>query len=248
MSDTHTKNNENYEYCTVTFTDMNCDTIVSRLIRLLSREIRKHHLDYGSVRYIYREVKKRCHLTTPRKPKRLVKLYTQEEIDRFFSVIENPVHKLIMELAIGSGLRVSELVSIEAKNINFTNNTIQIIGKGNKERLVLISNRLKEKIQLYLSNRTNRYLFESSRHSKFGTRRIQALFTEYKNLAKIEKNGNIHQFRHQYFSKLCDAGISREHRALLAGHESTLTQDIYSHASLGSVSRDILEKLEVLGL
>ena len=237
-----------HDLCTIRIANPHSDQVVSRLIKFLIREVRRHNLDHGSLRYVYREVKRRADLVTPRKTKTLVQLYTQDEIDRFFSVIKDPVHKLMYEVLIGSGLRVSELASIEISNINFQAKTILVLGKGRKQRLVLLSHRLCDQLKIYLSNRCQRYLFESVRKTKFGTRRIQGLFTEYKQLANISKKGNVHQLRHQYFSKLCDAGISREHRALLAGHSNTKTQDIYSHASLGAVSSEILNKLEELGL
>jgi site-specific recombinase XerD len=234
--------------CTIRFTEVNNVNAVRRLIRLIAKEVRRNRLDYGTLRYIYREVRRNCDLVVPRQPKKLVELYTQNEIYRFFSVIEDPVHKLIFEVLLGTGARVSELVSIEVSKINFQANTIHIVGKGRKERLILFSRRLGDQLKIYLANRPNRYLFTSSRHDKFGTRRIQQMFSEYKRLAKIDKPGNVHQLRHQYFSRICDAGISREHRMLLGGHSQSKTQDLYSKASLGAVSPQLLKTLEELGL
>jgi site-specific recombinase XerD len=236
------------DLCNITNSNPHSAIIASRLIKFLVREVRRHNLNYGTLRYIYRETKIRADLVTPRKQKKIIQLYTQDEIDCLFSVIKDPVHKLMFEILIGTGLRVAEMVSIEITNINFQANTIKVLGKGRKERLVLISNRLKDKIQIYLSNRNQRYLFVSVRKTKFGTRRIQNLFSTFKQIAGITKKGNVHQLRSQYFSKLCDKGISPEHRALLAGHDSVETQRHYVKASLGSVSTEILKKLDELGL
>lgn len=248
MRESNVENSISHDLCNVTYSNPHSAIIASRLIKFLVREVRRHNLNYGTLRYIYRETKLRADLVKARTPKKIVQLYTQDEIDRFFSVIEDAEKKLMFEVLIGTGLRVSEMVSIEIANINFQANTIKVLGKGQKERLVLISNRLKEKIQIYLSNRNQRYLFVSVRKTKFGTRRIQNLFSTFKELAGITKKGNVHQLRHQYLSKLCDKGVSPEHRALLAGHDSIETQRHYVKASLGAVSSEILKKLDELGL
>jgi site-specific recombinase XerD len=113
-----------------------------------------------------------------------------------------------------------------------------------------MSDVLKSKIQIYLSNRHNRYLFESNRGTRFSTRRIQQLTSHYKFRANIDgPQLTPHTFRHLYNTRLAEAGVSKETRALLAGHSNSNTQDIYTHLSVGGqIATDILKKLSELGL
>ncbi len=224
--------------------------IAARIIRLLVREVNKHKLDYGSLRYIYRRVREKTDLVKPQKPKKLYQLPKREEIEKFFSVIDDPIHKLMFEFLIGTGVREAELCNIDVNKINFQNNTIFITGKGKKDRLILISDSLKAKLQIYLSNRNNRYLFESNRGTKFSTRRIQQLCAHYKFRSNLEDIPlTPHTFRHLYNTRLAEAGVSKETRALLSGHSNQATQDIYTHLSVGgAIAVDILEKLSKLGL
>lgn len=222
--------------------------IIGRIIRVLIREVNKHKLDHGSLRYIYRQVRERCELTVQRKPKKLYQLPTQTDVEKFFSVIEDPVHQLLFEVLLGTGLREAELCNLRVEKINFQNNTVFITGKGNKDRMILISDRLKEKIKLYLSNRNNRYLFESIRGTKFSTRRIQQICAEYKELTGIDKSLSPHTFRHIFNTRLAEAGVSKEYRALLSGHSSDRSQEIYTHLGIAGIAPEILKTLEQLGL
>jgi integrase/recombinase XerD len=156
----------------------------------------------------------------------------------------------MFEFLMGTGVREAELCSIEVSKINFQTNTIFITGKGKKDRLILMSDVLKSKIQIYLSNRNNRYLFESNRSTKYSTRRIQQLCAHFRFRADLNSvQLTPHTFRHIYNTRLAESGVSKETRALLAGHSNSNTQDIYTHLSVGGLmATDILKKLSELGL
>jgi len=222
--------------------------IVPRIIRGLIRDVNLHKLDHGTLRYIYRQVIERCELSVPQVPKRLYRLPTQEDLDRFFAVIDDPVHRLIFEVLSGTGLREAELCKLVVSKIDFQKNTALVNGKGNKDRLVILSERLKQKVMLYLANRDNRYLFESNRGTKFSTRRIQQICAHYRCRADLEVPLTPHTFRHLFNTRLAEAGVSKEYRKLLAGHSSDASQDIYTHLGLAGISTEILSTLEKLGL
>lgn len=246
MTESFSKN----EFSSDNFNASNVDTkyIVPRLIRLLVREVNKNKIDHGTLKYIYRQVREKCELVVHRKPKKLYELPTDEEIKKFFSVIDDPTHHLLFEVLAGTGMREAELCSLQVSKIDFTKNSAHITGKGSKDRLILFSDRLKNKIQLFLSNRNHRYLFESNRGSRYSTRRIQQICAHYKFRAGIQRNLTPHTFRHLLATKLAESGVSVESRKIIFGHSSSRSQEIYTHLGIAGVAPDILQKLDMLGL
>ncbi len=224
--------------------DADTKYISARLIRMLVLATNKHKLDYGSLRYIHRQVIKRTKLDIPRKPKKLYELPTSDELDRFFEVISDPQVKLIFLVLHNCGLRVSEVCSIEVAKIDFQAKTIFITGKGNKDRIIPITNKLADKILLFLSGRNHRYLFETKLGTPYSTRRVEQLCQEIKEAANINKKLSPHTFRHLFFSKLAEMGLDIDIRAMIAGHANSRTQEIYTHIGLAGSKDLIIETLE----
>lgn len=228
------------------FAIQNEDTkyISARLIRMLVLATNRHKLDYGSLRYIHRQVIRRTKLDIPRKPKRLYDLPTSEELEGFFSAISDAQEKLIFLVLENTGIRVAELCSIEVTKIDFQSMTILITGKGNKDRIIQMTSTLADKILLFLSGRNHRYLFETKLGTRYSTRRVEQLCQKFKNEAKIQKKLSPHSFRHLFFSRLAEIGVSPDIRAMMAGHSDTKTQDIYTHIGLAGSKDLIIEALE----
>jgi integrase len=224
----------------------NAKSYIQTLIKHIAREVNRHKLNYGQLKYVFRSVRQRCEVEVSTvKRRRLIELPTQEEIILFYSVIKNPVHRLIFETLHNSGLRVAELCSLEVKRIDFQTNLVFVSqGKGSKDRVTIIGNRLKEKLALYLENRSNRFLFESNRHTKYSTRRIEQLCQRYKVMAGVTKEMTPHTFRHLWNTSLAAAGLSEERRAILAGHEDQDTQKIYTHLSAGGFKEEVIVILD----
>lgn len=217
--------------------------IADKLIRSIVLAQRREKLNYGTIRYIYRQVLRRTNLTRPKKKNSLYELPTSEELNMFFEQILDPQMKLLFLLLHHCGLRVSEVCKLKVSKIDFINLTIFITGKGNKDRLVPITPNLADKLKLFLSGRKHIYIFESQLGKPFSTRRVEQLCKEYKEKANISKKLTPHTFRHYYFSKLAEQGVSETIRAMLGGHSDNKTQEIYSHVGLAGVKEQILETL-----
>ncbi len=218
------------------------------IIRSLIRETNRKKLSYEQLIYIFRRVREECDIEVPQKPKRLIELPTEEELNSFYHIIKRTDHKLMFEFLEGSGLRVSEFTDLEVSRIDFATNRVFVSqGKGSKDRIALIGNKLKEKILLYLDGRNLTYLFESNRNTKYSSRRIEQLCEKYKLKAKISKELTPHTFRHIWNTHLATAGVSEEKRALLAGHsENSDTQKIYTHLSLGTFKEEVVAVLDLI--
>jgi len=215
------------------------------IIRFLVREVNKQKLSYCQLKYIFQTVRAKCQIDVGNKAKRLIELPSEEELAAFFNAIKNPIHRLIFDSLLGTGLRVSELCSLEVKRLDLKSNQFFIHeGKGKKDRIAIVGNKLKEKLELYLQGKQNRYLFESARHTRFTTRRIEQLCMKYKRLSGIDKKLTPHSFRHIWNTKLATQGLDKEKRALLAGHENDKTQDLYTHMGLGGFKSEVIKLLD----
>jgi len=223
----------------------NTKSPISTCIKYLIRETNKNKFDYHQLKYIFRVVRERCEVDVPKNGRKLYELPTQLELERFYSAIKDPTHKLIFQTLEGTGLRVGKFCELKIENIDWDNNTIFIKNaKGGKDRVVPFGNKLKDKLQLYLQGRNNVYLFESNRNSKFSARRIEQICERYVLEAEINVKITPHTFRHIYNTFLAENKVSKENRMLLTGHESEQAQDIYTHLAVGGIKDEIIEILD----
>lgn len=219
----------------------NAKSDIQKCIKYLTREVNKQKLNYGQLRYIFRAVRDNCDIEVTKDKKSLYELPNRDQISTFYDQINVTQHKLIFKLLHGTGLRVSEMCSLEVKNIDFKENLILIKeGKGKKDRIVPIGNKLNEHLTIYLDGRSNRYLFESNRNSKYTPRRIEQICKGYLEKSKLEFIITPHTFRHLYFSFLASKNISKDHRMIIAGHSRPETQDIYTHLTLEGIKDSVV--------
>jgi integrase/recombinase XerD len=179
----------------------------------------------------------------PRLPDKLPVFLSVEEIDLLISAIDlstNEGHrnKAIIETLYSCGLRVSELVNLKISDCFFNDNYIKVTGKGNKQRIVPISNNAISEINFYvlgyrnkmeITNEYNNILF-LNRRGKTLTRVM--IFTIIKELATkidLKKNISPHTFRHSFATHLLDGGADLRAIQEMLGHESITTTEIYTH-------------------
>lgn len=154
-------------------------------------------------------------------------------------------NKAMLELMYGSGLRVSELISLTMRNIDLENDIVRCLGKGSKERIVPINDYSMYYLKLYIDKRNlflingfNDYLFLNN-HGKQMTR--QGFF---KNLKKIllekgiKKNVTPHTLRHSFATHMLSGGADLRSIQILLGHSDISTTKIYTHISKEKIKRD----------
>jgi integrase/recombinase XerD len=143
----------------------------------------------------------------------------------------------MLELLYATGLRVSELVNLEVKQMNLEAGFIRVRGKGGRERVVPLGTQAREKVQTYLNStrpellrgRSSTYLFVS-RSAKPLTR--QAFWRLLKTYAlQSEEGGRIypHAFRHAFATHLLDGGADLRAVQAMLGHVDIATTQIYTH-------------------
>ncbi|MCX7870404.1 MAG: tyrosine-type recombinase/integrase [bacterium] len=147
-------------------------------------------------------------------------------------------NKLIINFLFFTGVRISELVNIKINEIDFENNTIKVLGKGNKERIVLFSKELKNLINEYLIirkdfvDKNNNYLFISLRKKKITSRMIQILFKKLSKLVLKSFSITPHALRHTFATVMLNNGADIVTIKELLGHSSLSTTQIYTKVSI----------------
>ena len=187
----------------------------------------------------------------PKLAKHLPYTLTVKEIDKLLDIALVTVFDYrdiaMLELMYGTGLRVSELVSLTVYDVDFYNAFLRIKGKGSKERIVPINNASLKYLKLYLDRRclllkkkTSDELFLNARGEGISRQGF------FKNLKKIlAKKGmptNIspHSLRHSFATHLIENGADLRSVQTMLGHSDITTTKIYTHISNEKVTKDYL--------
>ena len=181
-------------------------------------------------------------ISIPKKSKSLPKVMTKKEVSQLIKHVEMNKKKnlrddALIELLYSTGLRVSEVANLKLKDINLKKSEIKILGKGNKERIVIFNNKSKEKIIRYLKN-DKRYisikteaLFQNKFKEALSTRSIQRILKKYLNFSGINSKYSTHTLRHTFATHLLEGGADIKVIQQLMGHSSPETTKIYTHVS-----------------
>ena len=150
--------------------------------------------------------------------------------------------KLIIELLYSTGIRVSELVNIKDSDVDFSSKIIKILGKGQKERIVVYGNVCHELLELYLKltikcNSNSPYLIINAKGDKITTRSINNIIYKH---TPSDKKMSAHTFRHSYATDMLDSGADLKTVQTLLGHSNISTTSIYTHTSKEKIRNDYL--------
>lgn len=163
---------------------------------------------------------------------------TVEEIDRLIGSIDPATQKglrdrAILELLYSCGLRVSELCDLKIGDLFFGEGYIRVTGKGDKQRLVPVSDIARDRVQLYLETRraaaSGDTLFLNNRGSRLTRVMIFTIIRQAAMRAGIGKRISPHTFRHSFATHLLEGGANIRQVQELLGHENILTTEIYTH-------------------
>ena len=163
------------------------------------------------------------------------------EIDNMIGQIdlskpEGHRNKAIIETLYGCGLRVSELVNLKLTDLHYSEGFVTVTGKGNKQRLVPISDRALKEIDLYKTDRNHlntifdeNIIFLNRRGHKLTRAMIFTIIRDLAAKAGIKKKISPHTFRHSFATHLVEGGADLRAVQEMLGHESILTTEIYTH-------------------
>jgi integrase/recombinase XerC len=139
----------------------------------------------------------------------------------------------ILELFYSSGLRLAELASLDVRDIDPYNETVRVLGKGSKERMVPVGEPALQAIQEYRHRAKVQSgpLFISKLRKRLGATSIWSLVKKYLRLADIPVPASPHKLRHSFATHMLDAGADLRSVQSLLGHASLSTTQIYTHVT-----------------
>lgn len=181
-------------------------------------------------------------ISTPKVEKKLPNYINYNDLETILSIPDRSTplglrNALILELLYSSGVRVSELVNIKLRDIDFNNNRILIFGKGSKERYVLYGSVCSKLLEEYLYKsrsvltKDSEYLLVNKFGNKITDRAIRMIIEDVIKQSCLKLKVSPHTFRHTFATHLLNEGADLKIVQELLGHENIATTGIYTHVS-----------------
>lgn len=187
-----------------------------------------------------------------KKQKRLPDILSEEELKKIINTFNHDPKsvrdRLILELLIATGARISEIIGLEVKDIEDSEyRYIRVLGKGSKYRYIPIHNEIAEKIKSYIE-KERKMLIEKNRTFKLFPKASRELFyksiKEHAKLAKIEKHVHPHMIRHTVATILLKNGADIRTVQEILGHAGITTTQIYTHVEKSKL-KSIYDKVRL---
>lgn len=176
-------------------------------------------------------------LPNVKREKKLPIILSKEEIESMIKSTKNLNHRLIIQVGYSAGLRVSEIINLKWEDIDFNRNIIHLKkAKGKKDRVVMLSVKVKESLQSINQNQAG-YVFITNRCGKYTQRTIQKIIENTAQIAGIKKKITPHTLRHSFATHLLENGTDIRHIRDLLGHSDINTTLIYTKVSNRSLSK-----------
>jgi len=237
-----------------TLDEVNRQVLRDYLAHLMGRGIAKASIarKLSAIRSFYRylvrekiiEVNPIKMVSSPKLDKRLPSFLTLDEVKRLLeapapSTPQGLRARALLELLYASGLRVSELASLELGQINLDTNEIRVWGKGSKERMALMGEPAAEALKNYLEQgrpklltaRKSNAIFLNRYGQRLPERSVQKILEKYAQKAGLKKRVHPHMLRHTFATHLLDGGADLRVVQELLGHERLSSTQIYTHVT-----------------
>lgn len=183
-------------------------------------------------------------IANPKRARSLPKYARDNDLEVMFNSFDLSLgleqrNRLILELLYATGVRVSELVGIKLLDIDKNNNSIKILGKGRKERIVFFGSYARDILDLYLKDGRSKilkgyqsdYLFLNKNGKKLSARYVRVIINKVVSHCGIEYHISPHTLRHTFATDMLNAGADLMSVKELLGHSSLNTTSIYTHVS-----------------
>ncbi len=184
----------------------------------------------------------------PKTESRSVKFLEREQVDRLVTSVDTSKEeglrdRAILELLFSTGLRVSELVSLNCDQINIERREFGVVGKGGRPRVVFISDRAAQSLTYYLKKRKDpfRPLFirysgqvitdNNGEKMRLTARSVERLVKKYVRAARLPIDATVHTLRHSFATDLLTNGADIRSVQEMLGHKNIATTQIYTHVT-----------------
>jgi integrase/recombinase XerC len=183
-------------------------------------------------------------ISSPKLTKRLPMFLSTDEVNKIIMTPDSSTplgmrDKAMLEILYASGLRVSEIASLDIANVNLEEREIRVLGKGSKERITLMGKPAVSAIDFYvregrpklIGKRSTDALFLNRYGSRLSKRSIEQILSRYATAAGLTKRVFPHMIRHSFATHLLDGGADLRVVQELLGHVSLSTTQIYTHVT-----------------
>ena len=210
------------------------DYVQTKLESMNPSSVRK---DLFAIKFFFSNVLNQpLQIPNPKKNNPLPEILTIDEVRSMINFTENIKHKLIIKLLYGCGLRVSEIVNLKIKDLNFNEMLIHVrLAKGKKDRFVKLPESIKIELEKYCDLIKEGVLFGSNRGGKLTKDTIQKIVQNAARKAGLKKRVYPHLLRHSFATHLLEAGTDLRIIQKLLGHSDIKTTQIYTHISQASI-------------
>lgn len=220
------------------FENLNVDNIKNFLLFCEKNGVsaQTRNLFLNTIKFYYRNVVKineEIKVRSAKKNKSLPVVLSRSEIEEILQSTGNKKHRLLLSLAYGSGLRVSEIIDLKVSDIDLKELTIHIKqAKGKKDRITVFPEKLLSEIQSLIAGKEkNDVIFASERGGKLTTRTAQKVFENSLKKSSIKKNATFHSLRHSFATHLLENGVDIRYVQELLGHQNIRTTQLYTQVT-----------------
>lgn len=196
----------------------------------------------NAILFFYREImgiNQKIAISYAKKPQKLPVVLTKREISQLTANTLNKKHRVILQLAYGAGLRVSEVANLRVQDLDFEALRIHISNsKGAKDRISFLPATLVNPLKNLIAGKNSTdYVFESNRGGKLSLRSLQKIFEKALETSNIQKHATFHSLRHSFATHLLEDGIDIRYIQELLGHTNIRTTQRYTKVSRTSIDR-----------
>jgi integrase/recombinase XerC len=188
-------------------------------------------------------------LKTPKIPRDLPDVVDASDMKDVFDAIpdddENSLRdRAILELFYSTGIRLSELVSLQRDSIDWNGMTIRVLGKGNRERIIPFGKTAQKALMSFIAatGSVTPSVFVNKNGRPISRRTVQRVVEKYISMASEVKKQSPHVIRHSFATHLLDRGADLRAVQELLGHKNLSTTQIYTHVSVERLKRIYQEK------
>jgi integrase/recombinase XerD len=228
-----------YKYIKKDLINITTDEIIEYLSFLKSEkkaESTTMNLVLSSLKHFYSNFLKKdldLNIKLPKKSKKIPTVLTSKEIILLLENITNKRNKLITQFIFSTGVRISECMEMKIKDLDFNESTGRVIsGKGNKDRIIILSKKWIVDYKGYLEQRSKKikseYLFCNGLGEKLSVDTVQKFLKDASMRAGIEKKVSPHTLRHSFATNLLENDVNIRYIQQLLGHSNLNTTQIYT--------------------
>lgn len=243
----------NTEYETLLFDEVKASFIRSWIVSLIEDEVSPRTINrkISSLKSFYKYLLKNSvvsnnpllKVVSPKTSKRLPVFIKESEIENLFTNIdfnndyEGVRDKLILEIFYATGARLSELIELKTSSINYHNNTIKVLGKRNKERVIPIANNIIYLLKNYLKEREKLaskepYLFLTKVGKKLYPKLVYGIVNSYLSQITTASKKSPHVLRHTFATHMLNNGADLNTIKELLGHANLSATQVYTHNTI----------------